>query len=179
MNPTIRWLDEREARAWQALQTMQLQLDARLARQLHEDSGLSYADYHVLVALTSDEDGQLRAYELGRQLGWEQSRVSHQVARMIGRGLVERRSCASDRRGAFISITPHGRAAITAATPGHVAAVRRYFVDVLSPAQLDAVGSAAEAVLAAWAEPDAIGDPVAAPDDAGRRPRTTGAAARS
>lgn len=151
MNPQVRWLDEREAHAWRSLQAMQMQLEARLARQLADGSNLSYPDYMVLVALTAEPDGRMRAKDLGRTLGWEQSRVSHHVARMIGRGLVERASCESDRRGAFVTITDHGRATIEAAAPGHVAAVRRLFVDVLSPDQLDLIGAAADAVLATLA----------------------------
>lgn len=144
----VRWLDEREQQAWRALQLMQMQLEARLARQLTDDAGLSYADYVVLVALTGSPDGRLRPHELGTTLGWEQSRVSHHVSRMVQRGLVERRPCDGDRRGAFVAVTPHGRTTIEAAAPGHVDAVRRWFVDRLTPAQLDAVGEVASIVLA-------------------------------
>ena len=52
-----RWLDEREERAWRSLQFMQMRLEGELARQLAADSGLSYPDYLVLVALT-DRSGR-------------------------------------------------------------------------------------------------------------------------
>lgn len=146
--PEPRWLDHREERAWRALQLMQMQLDARLARQLATESGLSYQDYTVLVALTDQPDGRMRPFELAEVLGWEKSRLSHHVARMAARGLVTKERCPSDRRGWFVVVTDRGRAEIEAAAPGHVAAVRALFVDVLSPEQLDAVGEAAEAVLA-------------------------------
>ena len=42
------------------------------------------ADYDVLVALS--ERGPLRINELGEALAWEQSRLSHQLRRMRGRG---------------------------------------------------------------------------------------------
>ena len=150
----VRWLEDREQRAWRGLQMMTMRLEARLARELNEDSGVSYADYVVLVALTGAADGRLRPSELGSTLGWEQSRVSHHIARMAQRGLVERRACAEDRRGAFVAVTPDGRATIEAAAPGHVAAVRRWFVDLLTPEQLDAVGEAS-AVSAARTAADA------------------------
>jgi DNA-binding MarR family transcriptional regulator len=143
-----KWLDEREERAWRALQFMQMRLDAELARQLAVASGLSYPDYVVLVALTDQPDGRLRLFELGRVLGWEKSRLSHHVSRMVARGLVEKEPCDSDRRGAHVVVTAAGRAEIEAAAPGHVAAVRRLFVDRLTPAQIDAIAEAAEAVLA-------------------------------
>jgi len=143
------WLDEREERAWRALQLMQMRLEGELARQLAADSGLSYPDYVVLVALTDTPDGRLRLFELAEVLGWERSRLSHHIARMAGRGLVRKEPCESDRRGAFVVLTAQGRREIEAAAPGHAAAVRRLFVDRLTAAQLDAVGDAAETVLAA------------------------------
>ena len=82
-------------------------------------------------------------------LGWEKSRLSHHVARMADRGLVKKEKCDSDRRGAFVVVTERGRKEIEAAAPGHVATVRRLFVDRLTPDQLDAIAEAAEIVLAA------------------------------
>lgn len=144
----VPWLEEREERAWRALQFMQMRLTAELARQLARDSDLSYQDYLVLVALTDAPAGRLRLFELARDLGWEKSRLSHHIARMAERGLLAKEPCDDDRRGAFVVVTPSGRTAIAAAAPGHVAAVRRLFVDRLTPRQLDALRSAAEAVLA-------------------------------
>ena len=143
-----RWLTEREERTWRALQFMQMRLEGALARQLAAESGLSYPDYVVLVALTDRPDGRLRLFELGEVLGWEKSRLSHHVGRMADRGLVAKQPCEDDRRGAFVVITKRGRTAIEAAASGHVAAVRRLFVDRLTPRQLDAIGDAAETVLA-------------------------------
>ena len=127
---------------------MQMRLEGELARQLAADSGLSYPDYLVLVVLTERADGRMRLFELGAALGWEKSRLSHHVARMGDRGLVKKEKCSSDRRGAYVVVTPMGRKAIEAAAPGHVDAVRRLFVDRLTPSQLDAIGDAAEVVLA-------------------------------
>jgi DNA-binding MarR family transcriptional regulator len=165
----VRWLDEREARAWRALQFMQMRLEGELARQLSSDSGLSYPDYLVLVALTDRDDGRMRLFELAGTLGWEKSRLSHHVARMVARDLVKKEPCDSDRRGAYVVVTKGGRAAIEAAAPGHVATVRRIFVDRLTPAQLDTIATAAETVLAALAGQHETGS--AASPSAGRASR--------
>ena len=149
----VRWLDEREERAWRALQHMQMRLEAELARQLSAESGLSYPDYLVLVALTDRPEGRMRLYELADILSWEKSRLSHHIARMTDRGLVAKERCDADRRGAYVVVTSKGRREIEAAAPGHVAAVRRLFIDQLTPIQLDAIGDASEAVLAAFDEP--------------------------
>lgn len=156
-----RWLDAREDRAWRRYEQMRTQLAVALNRQLTRDSGLSLADYEVLVHLSESPSGRLRMFELGRALQWEKSRVSHHVRRMQGRGLVDREECETDGRGAFIVITPVGRAAIEEAAPGHLAAVRRYLVDALSPAQLEALGDIAAIVLERLAEDDAATVPLA------------------
>ncbi|HEY9557651.1 MAG TPA: MarR family transcriptional regulator [Acidimicrobiales bacterium] len=149
----VRWLTEREERAWRALQFMQMRLEGELARQLAADSGLSYPDYLVLVALTDQPDGRLRLFELADELGWEKSRASHHVRRMTERGLVRKEQCPDDRRGFFVVLASAGRRAIEAAASGHVAAVRHLVIDRLDPGQLDAVGAVAEAVLAGLNEP--------------------------
>jgi DNA-binding MarR family transcriptional regulator len=153
----VRWLDEDEEQAWRRLQLMQLQLTATLGRELAADSGLSYQDYMVLVALTDRPEGRMRAFELGRELGWEKSRLSHHISRMVERGFVERQRCETDQRGAFVVVTKRGRQAIEAAAPGHVAGVRRHFIDLLSPAQLGSLRDVATTVLDGLA--DECGDP--------------------
>jgi len=153
----VRWLDEREARAWRGLQALQLKLTARLSRDLAADSELSYPDYAVLVVLTDQPDGRLRPFELGRELGWEKSRLSHHVSRMVERGLVTRESCPSDHRGAFVVVTERGRLAIEAAAPGHVSAVRRHFIDHLTADQLDALAEITDRVLGGLDEAAAPG----------------------
>lgn len=123
---TVRWLDDDQQRVWRAWVDVETKLSARLNRHLQATSGLSLSDYEILVALTDDDvpDHSLRMYELGERLQWEKSRVSKQVTRMAARGLVERRDCADDRRGAFVELTDNGLATIRAAAPGHVELVR-------------------------------------------------------
>jgi DNA-binding MarR family transcriptional regulator len=148
----VKWLDESEARAWRSFQRMQMRLLARLVKDLGAHSGLSYQDYAVLVALTDQPAGGMRLFQLGHELGWEKSRISHQVTRMAQRGLVEKHTCGTDKRGATVIVTEAGRHEISAAAPSHLRAVRRLFVDRLTPAQLENLTDLAETVLAALAE---------------------------
>ena len=130
---------------------MHLRLSGRLAADLAATSELSYPDYLVLVALSDQPDGRARLFELAEVLGWEKSRLSHQVTRMTWRGLVKKERCDGDRRGAFVVVTAPGRKAIEAAAPHHVALVRRLFIEPLTPGELDAITTAAEKVLAVLA----------------------------
>ena len=131
-----RWLTEEEQRAWRGLLQMTSQLNARMNRQLLQEYGVSLADYEVLVVLSEAPDGRCRVFEIADTLAWEQSRVSHQLARMQRRGLIARQDCASDARGAFAVITAVGRAVIERAAPAHVETVRRLVFDELTPDQL-------------------------------------------
>ncbi len=142
-----RWLDDDEQRAWRAYLRMQSRLTAALNRQLQTESGLSLADYDVLVQLTDAPDGRLRPYELQRALDWEQSRLSHHLSRMQRRKLVARDECIDDGRGAYIQITDTGRQAITNAAPGHVATVRSLFFDALSREQVATLNDLSTRIL--------------------------------
>jgi DNA-binding MarR family transcriptional regulator len=167
----VKWLDDREERAWRAFQLMQMRLNAQLARDLSAHSELSYQDYTVLVALTAQPGGHMRLFELGQQLGWEKSRLSHQVSRMAERGLVEKIKCPSDLRGAIVGVSANGWDQIRSAAPGHLEAVRRLFVDLLAAEQLDTIAEVSETVLAAVAEEErrtcsSCDEATAGPDEA-------------
>jgi DNA-binding MarR family transcriptional regulator len=142
-----RWLSDSEQRAWRGYQAVQAQLSAQLNRQLQADSGLSLADYEVLVALTDRTGGRLRVFELAEALQWEQSRLSHHLARMQQRGLVNRKACRDDRRGSYVLLTAAGRRAIEAAAPGHVEAVQRLFFEGLTPEQVELVEQLSRQIL--------------------------------
>jgi DNA-binding MarR family transcriptional regulator len=142
-----RWLTEEEQRAWRGLLRMTSQLNARMNRQLLRDYGVSLADYDVLVVLSEAPEGRLRVFEVADALAWEQSRVSHQLARMQRRGLIAREDCASDGRGALAVLTEAGRAAIERAAPAHVETVRQLVFDGLTHDQLTALTEVTTRVL--------------------------------
>jgi DNA-binding MarR family transcriptional regulator len=162
-----RWLTEDEQRAWRGLLRMTSQLNARMNRQLQDDDVISLADYDVLVLLSEIPQGRLRVFEMADALAWEQSRVSHQLARMQRRGLVAREECPTDARGAFVVLTEAGRAAIERAAPAHVEMVRQLVFDGLSRDQLSALTAVSDRVLdrLRGADDDVAGPEPAAYDD--------------
>lgn len=109
---------------------------ASIGRQLTRDTGLSMPDYEVLVALSESPTGVVHVRELLRSTDWEASRLSHHLTRMQSRGLVGRQPCATDGRSSEVFLTDAGRTAIEWAAPGHVAAVRSQFIDLLTAEQL-------------------------------------------
>jgi DNA-binding MarR family transcriptional regulator len=127
---------------------MRTLLDLAIARDMRADSGLSEADYDVLSTLSEADDDQWRANELAARLLWSTSRLSHQVGRMEGRGLVRRTGVDGDARGAVVALTDAGRRTLDAAAPAHVESVRRHLIDLLTPTDVRALDRIASRVVA-------------------------------
>ncbi|MGH9122020.1 MAG: MarR family winged helix-turn-helix transcriptional regulator [Acidimicrobiales bacterium] len=143
----VRWLDAEEDRIWRSWIAMADLLRTQLSRDLLQETGLSGPDYAVLVNLSEAPGGRLRMSDLAESLCWSKSRLSHQVARMGGRGLVAREGCSSDARSTYAVLTPCGRQEINRAAPLHVASVRQHLFDLLDARQLGALGEVTEAVV--------------------------------
>jgi DNA-binding MarR family transcriptional regulator len=141
-----RWLDEREQQAWRGYLSMHAQLTARLHRRFQVESGLSLADFDMLVQLTGRPEARARVLELADALQWKKSRLSRHVARMQLRGLVGREECPDDGRGAVVVLTEDGRRAIEHAAPRLVAAVRELLLNPLTREQVGDLGDIAKSV---------------------------------
>jgi DNA-binding MarR family transcriptional regulator len=140
------WLTAEQQHMWRAFQRMRRALDRGLERQLADEAGLSSTDFEVLVALSEASPRELRARDLVQMLSWDRSRLSHHLRRMEQRGLVERRDCPGDARGTIIVLTPPGWSVIEAAAPAHVAVVRSFVFDVLTPAEVQTFTVLAERI---------------------------------
>jgi len=136
---TPRWLNEDEMRAWLAFVTLGTELDRRLDAQLKRDSGLSHLQYLILARLSAAPERALRMTELADMLSSTKSGLTYQVEQLEKAGLVCRRACAYDTRGVLAVLTDDGKRRLEEAAPGHVAAVRELFIDVLTPEQLTAI----------------------------------------
>jgi len=115
---------------------LQLRLRFELNRQLQSDSGISLADFDVLVALTSDPDSVMGVSALAARIGWERSRLSHHVKRMADRGLVLLAVAPSDRRVREVRLAPGGAQVLRDAAPAHIDLVRDLFTSALEPEEL-------------------------------------------
>ncbi|WP_255768282.1 MarR family winged helix-turn-helix transcriptional regulator [Pseudarthrobacter sulfonivorans] len=149
MTKNTNWLDERETGVWRGFLEASQQLVAAMDRQLVQESQLSGAEFAVLVPLSEQADGVVRARDLARSLGWDRSRLSHLLKRMEARGLLKRKHCSSDARGLDVEITRDGRNAIELAAPGHVDFVRTRFFDHLTRDEQDALASVSGKIIAA------------------------------
>ena len=141
------WLSEQEQAAWRPFVALLIRLPAALEAELQKDAGISHFEYLVLSSLSEAPGRTLRMSDLAALASGSLSRLSHVVSRLEARGWVRREACPGDGRYINAVLTDDGWAKVVATAPGHVAAVRRLVVDALSPAELDAMGSASGQVL--------------------------------
>src|SRR6266853_6533279 len=127
-----------ELATWRSLVDTTAELRRVLGAELQETT-LSPADYEVLLALSEASGKRMRSSELARTIDWERSRLSHHVGRMERRRLIRRDDCATDSRGAEISLTAEGARVFRRATAPHMRAIKKQFADALTPEQFEAL----------------------------------------
>lgn len=145
---TPRWLDADQQVIWRAFLSgtnrIFLELDAELRR-----FGLDLGEYEILVNLSESPDHELRMSDLADRVRQSRSRLTHTVGRMEAKGILVRNACPSDGRGVNARLTAEGYALLVEAAPYHVESVRRALVDVVDPADFEALGRAMIAVVEA------------------------------
>jgi DNA-binding MarR family transcriptional regulator len=136
MDDGVRWLDEDELATWMALAAVIVKLPGVLDYQLQRDSDLTHFEYLVLAGLSESPDRSRRMSDLAGFANGSLSRLSHVVKRLERRGFVVRRPADDDGRITVATITDAGYEVLVAAAPGHVATVREFVIDALTPDQL-------------------------------------------
>lgn len=141
-----RWLDQAQQHIWRTYLLGSSRLAERLDADLREH-GLDLGEYEILVVLEETEGRRVRMSDLADAVHQSRSRLTHTIARMEKRNLVQRTMCPDDRRGVWAELTDAGFTLLRAAAPSHVACVRRNFVEAVDPADFAALGRAFQAVL--------------------------------
>jgi DNA-binding MarR family transcriptional regulator len=100
---------------WDGLTRTHSTVTAALEKDMTSEAGIALAWYEVLRHLSTAGGGMLRYQELARVGGITNSGASRRLEQMTKAGLIERRSCPTDRRGVFAHITSKGEAAFKTA----------------------------------------------------------------
>src|SRR5215472_2053670 len=127
-------LSPQELRVWHAFKLMGEDVMGRVERDIAQATGLSGPDFGVLSRLANCGQGDMRQQTLAESMGWDKSRLSHQLTRMKERGLVERHK--ADERVVLVVLTKHGREKLKAAWPIHAGSVRRNLLARLNQEQI-------------------------------------------
>jgi DNA-binding MarR family transcriptional regulator len=85
--------------------------------------------------------------ELADRLVLSRSGVTRLVDRLEAEALVERASCATDRRGSWATLTDTGHARLRRAAPTHLRGVGEHFLDRIPQAELEALQRTLDRVL--------------------------------
>ena len=132
-------MKELDSKAWRAFHKIGQQLLPHLSRQIMNHSGLSAAEYVVLLAIYESEEVALNVNALATQLGWEISRMSHQVTRMHEGGLLKKTKSNSDSRCFDLSLTAVGKKRIIEAIPLQSIEINHCFSDILTKSQMQSL----------------------------------------
>lgn len=132
---------------WHAMTAMHAVVERALEQRLQRDAGISVADFAVLRGLALADGHRLRAGALADALGWEKSRISHQVRRMADRGLLKRETCATDGRGTWVELAGPGADAFAAGSCGYAEVLQRALFERMEPVAKHALRRTAEQVL--------------------------------
>ena len=154
MSDEPRWLSADELAVWMKFSVVLVRLPQELDAQLQRDAGISWFEYLVLAGLSEAPDRTMRMSRLAVLANGSLSRLSHVVKRLENRGWVVRRPCPEDGRFTNATLTDDGWEKVVATAPGHVATVRRFFVEKLDPGALEQVGGAVDGLLAGLLPPE-------------------------
>jgi len=134
---TVKPLSPRELRIWHAFLSMGEDVLERVGRDINRATALSGAEFSVLSRLAAYGKGEMGQQELATVMGWEKSRLSHQLSRMQKRKLLERR--AGDERTTRVALTKTGEERLKSALPVRAESVRRNLLSRLSAEQLEMI----------------------------------------
>lgn len=129
-----KFLSPQELRIWHAFLFMGEDVLGRVGRDIAQETGLSGSEFGVLSRLASLGKGEMRQQALATVMGWDKSRLSHQLKRMQQRLLIERRP--TDGKAVLVVLTKLGREKLDAARPIHADSVRRNLLSRLTPEQI-------------------------------------------
>ena len=138
---------ELEMEAWAGFLRAHASLVRELDDELTRAHDLPLSSYDVLVQLASAPDGMMRMSQLADAVLLSRSGLSRLVARLVDQGLVERRECASDGRGAWATLTDEGQKRLDEARETHRAGVRQRFLSRLSESHQRQLGAAWRRIL--------------------------------
>lgn len=134
-----RWLSDEERAAWLAVAGIMFTLPAALDARLQEEAGLTFFEYMVLSVLSEQADRTMQMSDIAAGVSASLSRLSHVAKKLENHGLLHRRRVPGSGRRTDAVLTEAGYSRVVSAAPGHLAAVREYFIDTLETADLPAL----------------------------------------
>jgi len=121
------------------------QLNRTFDRSLREHAGINQSLFEGLLRIERS-GGQLSMGELAEQVALTSGGVTRMVARLVGAGYAERRSCEADRRVHYVGITEEGSAVLSQALAIHLGDLEEHFTSKLSDVERDTIVAVMERI---------------------------------
>jgi MarR family 2-MHQ and catechol resistance regulon transcriptional repressor len=106
-------------------------------RSLRDEVGISAVWYEALLRLARSDAGHLAVNELGNALDLTSGGATRLVDRLVDEGYLERSSCPTDRRIAWVTLTPGGQKLLDEATEVHVRDLEDHFASLLTGEEME------------------------------------------
>ena len=141
-------LTARDARLgpWRAFLIAHARVSRRLDEDLRAEHDVSFAEYDALLTIAQAPDRRIRMGQLAEEVLLSKSGVTRLIDRLVSDGLVERRSCAADARGAEAVLTERGLTRLRAASQTHLRGISQHFLAALDAGDLETLERAMTAV---------------------------------
>jgi DNA-binding MarR family transcriptional regulator len=127
---------------WEGLARAHNTMTAALEKDMLPEAGMPLAWYEVLLHLSRTPQSMMRFQDLAKVAGITDSGASRRLEQMVKAGLIDRKSCPSDRRGVYAHLTPAGRAGFERAHTVFLRSLDRNLSRHLAPGEADAVNAA-------------------------------------
>jgi DNA-binding MarR family transcriptional regulator len=131
---------------WRAFLTAHALVSRRLDDDLRTEQQMTLAEYAALVQLAEADGRRLRMNQLADGIVLSRSGATRLIDRLEADGLVERRNCSSDGRGAEAVLTETGLARLRQASTTHLRGIQAYFLGSVPPVDLDAIERSCSAI---------------------------------
>ena len=127
---------------WEGLARAHSTMTAALEKDMVPEAGMPLGWYEVLLHLSRAPLGLMRYQELAKVAGITDSGASRRLDQMVRAGLIDRRSCPTDRRGVYAHLTPAGKAGFDRAHAVFLRSLDRNLGRLLETDEADAMTAA-------------------------------------
>ena len=108
---------------------------------MQAETTISLEWYAILLLLAQSEEAAMRPSDLADLTGLSRSATTRLVDRLELSGLVERRSCGSDRRGTYVMLTARGEEVFKEAGRVHLRGIDEHVGSHLTNDELAELGA--------------------------------------
>jgi DNA-binding MarR family transcriptional regulator len=120
-------------RLWHGLMRFALIVPRRIESELQSTSGISFAEFGILLTFRALDDPPVRIGDLAEHTGLSFSRASRAVAGLERDGLLQREAAASDGRGYQVRATEAGLDLLERTIPHQARLAQELLLDRLEP----------------------------------------------